>query len=716
MNKLNEAGLNVDILGNIPTSTKTDNIQEQFANKLSKSKKTKKPKNQQAKDAVKQPKTKKATKKLKTQQVPIDKALIEPENKSQTIGQPSQLELLNNLSNGQSSIVVPKETESINDMMSNQLLNDVKQKMQQTKEQEQKEEKIEQAEKTIKKSGRKKKVIENAVNDKIQEAEAKGQVVTPQLRQQVMQEVAQNVSIEQITPDDYENVKEVLEEESNENLDNVNIPKLAGSIGEAFEEIPDADDIDLTDIQVTRTTKKTREGYYKVKVTIKKEGIPDIINKISSEVKKRTKGMIAPRVCDLRVIGNTNKTQLRNAKLKLSVNTIVFKPDAKRLKVNKGTRFMISIPEDFNSTGNLLVYIQESRDKTILEINTNELDDTVDFFASNISEYYYQGYNVTLKKLQRNTVNSPIMEVVNLIIANRGYKVKTYGDSDDNHIYMIDISSKDTETNEYICVRIKEGNQPGLWDVIAFDKRARDEYGLNQENKSINYLMQNILSILHKTYSMDWNKFIIDDTISSIKNGTMSGSDLQDAIENNDTEHIEKFLTTENEVKKLKHNKLKRVAQIFLSLMDKYGSDEYDAQLDLTFKCMSKQAMLKHSPENYDAEAIIGKTSACSFVLTYLAYPIKAGDKRRGRDYITTQEYYQKYNVRDRRQYQNREKTILRRQNEQRNYNARPYLFQLEYKINGSDTTYKYVSKSYQEIFDQTGILTLVPTGVNHVI
>lgn len=632
------------------------------------------------------------------------------------VGAPSQKQLINNSS---SSIELPVEVKDVITLDAQAQIDLEKQLAEKKVTQEvesKKEDKEKRAAKTVRKAGRKRKVIEDVVNQKTQEAEQKGQVVTPQLRNQIMQDVADSVSIEQITPDDFEAVKDVIEEENNVNLDGVNIPKLAEGIGAAIEEIPDAPE-DITELSVTPLTKKTREGYYKVKVTIKKEGIPEIINQISSEVKKRTKGLISPRVCDLRVIGNTNKTQLRNSTLKLSVNTVVFKPDASKLKVNKGTRFMISIPENFNSTGNLLVYIQESRAKTIIEINTNELSDTVDFFATNISDYYYQGYDVTLKKLQRKGVGCPIMEVVNLIVANRGYRIKTYGDNEDNHIYMVDLSSKDTETNEFIGVRIKEGNQPGLWDVIAFDKSsAVDEYGLNQENKSIKYLMDNILSILNKVYDMDWNKIIVDEEYNAWKNTPMSKFD-----DSYDVEYEAKRTTTYNEIKKLKHRKLISAAYDMLSYAFYDREDdiiqhiEEVKELDLTLKCMSKQAMKKHSPENYDAECVIGKSTSCSFVLTYLAYPIKAGDKRAGRDYITRQQYYQRYNVRDRREYQNREKTILRRQNEQRNYNARPYLFQLEYKINGSDNTYKYVCKTYTELKDATQFLTMNPIGINKI-
>ncbi len=673
-----------DIKSNVPTTTPQQELEKIESGKLKKSKK------------------------------PVSDKIFPVDTNDDIIGKPSQKQLVSN-GTSEVKVITPTDIANIVDSKTMQQhvddlqLNTINLQINEQKHKQEVEDKLQRAEKTVKKSGRRKKVVEEVVNQKVQEAAAKGQTITPQVRQQVAQQVAQDVKIDQITPDDYKIVKDVIEDVNNENLDNVNVPKLAAGIGEAKENIPDGDTVDLTDIEVKVLTKKTREGYFKTKVTIKKDGIPDIINQISSEVKKRTKGLISPRVCDLRVIGNTNKTQLRNSSLKLSVNTVVFKPDATRLKVNKGTRFMISIPENFNSTGNLLVYIQESRAKTCIEINTNELADVVDFFASNISDYYYQGYDVTLKKLQRKGVGCPIMEVVNLIVANRGYKIKTYGDNEDNHIYMVDLFSKDTETNEFIGVRIQEGNQPGLWDIIAFDRYYSNEYSLNQEGKTIKYLMSNILSILNKVYEMDWNQTLVKQEIDGLKNGTITGYQQQYV---NDEDYIKNLITTQNEIKKLTHRKLWIAATTMLAMIDK-SSDIYEPELNLSIKCLSKQVLKKISPNNYDAEAIVGETSACKFVLTYLAYPIKAGDKRSGREYITRQEYYQKYNVRDRRDYQNREKTVLRRQNQQRNYNARIYLFQLEYKLNGQD--YKYVCKTFAELQEATKFLTTNPIGLNKI-
>lgn len=653
-------------------------------------------------------------KKSKNKKVPTNidvVAAIDSETKTETKqNTPAQKQLVNNTSiDTAAEIVVPPSIDDMYSLSDQEMAEQRAQLEQQRKaaEQEFEEKKKEKkAKNAIKKAGKKKKAVEDKVNQEVQKAEMKGVTITPQVKQQIRQQVKESADTVQITPDDYAEVKETLEKENNTNLDGVDIPQLAENIGEALDNIPDAKDVELSEIEVKPLSKKTREGFIKVKVNIKKEGIPEIINKISSEVKKRTKGLISPRVCDLRVIGNTNKTQLRSSTLKLSINTVVYKPDFTKLKVNKGTRFMISIPDDYESTRNLLVYIQESRAKTIIEIKTSELgteSDVIDFFAKNISDYYYQGYDITLKKLQRKSVGSPLMEVVNVIVANRGYKIKTYGDKEDNHIYMVDLFSKDTDINETIGVRIEEAQNPGQYNVIAFDKRY-DTWDLNQNNKTINYLMQNILNILHKVYNMDWLNMRTQEYISKWKNGTMYISSVLD-VEDDDTAEkiIREETRIETELSKIKHSKLQYAAREILVV--KENNPELDINIE---KVLSKQVLKRLKPDAYDAESVIGSTKYCSFILSYLGYQIKAGDKRSGREYITRPQYYDKYDVKDRRDYEFREKTILRKQNAQRNYNARIYVFQLEYKLQNGNS-YKYICKSFNEILENTGFLTNKP-------
>jgi len=88
-------------------------------------------------------------------------------------------------------------------------------------------------------------------------------------------------------------------------------------------------------------------------------------------LKKESSGTIRHRICDLRLIGNTNKTQLRGSNLLLLKNSYTIKPVGG--VVNKSTRIIVSIdPDDLNT---LIVYMQKSRDKFIAKIELNDNTD-----------------------------------------------------------------------------------------------------------------------------------------------------------------------------------------------------------------------------------------------------------------------------------------------------------------------------------------------------
>lgn len=541
-----------------------------------------------------------------------------------------------------------------------------------------KETKKVKAEKTIKKLGKKKELVQQEITQRVQEAESKGIVVTTQQKQQLAQEIKETIEVGQITPDDIVETKEVLEEINNVSLDNVNVTEVLENVGAALEEIPDAKNIEIEDIEITPSkVKKDKTGYFKTKVNIKKSNIPDIINKIASYVKQQSKGIIKPRVCDLRVIGNTNKTQLRNSSVKLSVNTVVFKPDANKLKVNKGTRFMISIPENHESTGNLLIYIQESRAKTILEVTPKDFPNQQtfnEFIGDRIAEYYYHGYEVTLKKLQLRGKDNPLMSIISQVLNTRDYKAKPHVDAD-NHLFAVDFVSNGDE-NQWLTVQIRETDQTGMYEIIGLNTVSGDEYQLINKNVTLQYIDNNIVTILNKSYARDWSKELSAD------------------------DGLEEFYYL---LSKLKHFKLRKV----LVEMNNVIEEQPDLGLVIQ-KTASRKDMVKLQKSDYDAEAIIGKTNACDFfILTYLAYQIIGGDSRKGREYITREQYYDKYSVSDRRQYQKREKTILKKEGNERNYNARPYIFQLEYSVNG--VVYIYRSKTYLDVLNATKFLTLNP-------
>lgn len=464
----------------------------------------------------------------------------------------------------------------------------------------------------------------------------------------------------------------VTEQKLPENIDAV---ATETDIVTSLNEIPDGNQFDITDVKIVASKeKKDKSGYYKTTVKIKKENIPEQINIIATYVKKASKGIIKPRVCDLRLIANTNKTQLKGSALKLSAATVVFKPDNKKLKVNKGTRFMISIPDNYESTGNLLIYIQESRSKKILELTPKDFPNLNlfnEFIGDRIAEYFFNGYDVVLPKLQMRNTNNPLMTVLTNILNTREFKGKPHIAED--HVFAIEIISNG-EKNQWLHVMIIEDDMPGSYNVILQNKvDASWEYQVNSKAVTLGYLDKNIIQLLNDSYAKEWD--IISDGLDEIyyQHGLLS------------------------------HAKLKK------SLMIIYDKSKDEPERGIIIKkVLTKKDNERLMKGEYDAESIIGKTENIDyFILTYLAYPIIGGDKRNGEDYITKEEYYDKYDVKDRRNYDERGKTILKKEGESRNYNSRIYLYQIEYSFDGKKNIYR--DNDFGNLLKQTGFLSDEP-------
>lgn len=461
----------------------------------------------------------------------------------------------------------------------------------------------------------------------------------------------------------------------NELPDNMNFVELEEQIETALSEIPDGENFSLSDINIKPILqRKDKTGYYKTSVTFKGENFPAQLNYISSYVKEKTKGLIFPRKCDPRVIGNTNKTQLRGSSLKLGAISVVFKPDFEKLKVNKGTRIMISIPENYALTGNLLIFIQESRHKKILEITSKDFESQEifnQFIGDRIAEYYVSGYDVTIKKLELRKTNNPLMDVVNTIVKTREYKVKPYTD-DESNLFCIDFISKG-DKNQWLYIQVIESDITGFYNVNAENTADPTwEYEISK-NLTIGALLKNLYDILGTCYDRDWSKEL----------------DIQDEDDN--------FYYLYD---KLKHAKLKNA----LIKLNEVRSEQEEIGVVLK-ETLSKKDTAKSISDAYDCEAIIGKTNFVDyFILSFLAIPVIGGDKRKGADYITSEEYYQKYNVKDRREYEDRDRTIVAKQGSERNYNARTYMFQIEYKV--GDKTNIYRDLTFDSILEKTGLIT----------
>lgn len=486
---------------------------------------------------------------------------------------------------------------------------------------------------------------------------------------------------DKIPAENYQEANDNVRQEI-EDVEDVDIPKGVDvveteyELNKALEDIPDGDDVELSDLTFTKVDKKSKAGYFKCKVSWKREDIPDQLKRIASYVKSQTKGMISPRIADLIRISNTNKTQLKNSKIKLGAITIVFKPKSDRLKVNKFNRFMVSVPEDYNSSKNLIIYMQDSRKHTCLELTPKDFKSQEhfnQFLGDRIAEYFFVGYDVVLKKIELRNVDNPIMEVVDMVVKTNDYKAKPY--TKDNKIYRVDFVSNGTK-NEWLYVSVEESKKlNGCYNVFARSV-ADDDFNVKVGDKSNNNeltlerLRTGILKVLSQLYNMDWK---IEDEQRDTYFYYQLTKPMQKAID-----YIGDKTETHNPTE-LKIEKI-RTKKEWAQIINK-----------------------EHLPFYY-AESIYYTDKNGGFVLSYLMLKVTGGDKRAGKSYITTQDYYNRTGVKTRDPYQKRRNTILSKTGETRNYNNGINLYQVDYTRNGKK--YKYSAKTLDEIFNDTGLLT----------
>jgi hypothetical protein len=449
-------------------------------------------------------------------------------------------------------------------------------------------------------------------------------------------------------------------------------------IEEALDEIPTGDkEVTLADFDIVPTPiRKDKTGYTKTLVTIKKGSVPQEMSALATEVKKLSKGVIRHRIMDMRTIANTNKTQLRGSDLKLGLVSINFKPDGES-RVNKGTRFIVSVPEDFQSSRDVVVYIQESRDKTILVLKGNTFSNwptMQEFLAEAIANYYQYGFASTKTMLKSNGISNPLLAVVKSVSSSGRYTVEPKTDAE-GRIEQLTIESKGTD-NQWLRVVVLEGQLAATYKV-----KCRSEIDTNW-SVDINNPKGHPLTIL----DLNGDKFIgiLDKLYAKQDWGMDSGGSREYYM-----------------LAKLTYRALRDAFVRMWTIVDEPETNAIGLVIGGT---LSQKDTAKDIPGSYAAEGIIGKTSHFDyFILTYLAVQELGGDKRNPQEYITTDEYHEKYNIANRGRYQDRPATILKKEGEKRNYHARVYKFQLEYEIAGSK--HKLVNSSLDAILEESGLL-----------
>ena len=501
------------------------------------------------------------------------------------------------------------------------------------------------------------------------------ELFTQDARQQLIQEIPNNQVVTKLKAkqvlqniDDYtpEAVQQLASEE-------VTIPSEAEeAVLVAVESIDDFDYKDLDNLTIKEI--KSKAGYTKTKVTVKSNTGGKLLSKLATKLKSISNGLVTHRKCDLRLIGNTNKTQLRSFGLKLTKNSYTFKPTGG--SIAKGTRVIISIADDFESSSLVYVYIQKSRDKFIKEIELTE--SSIDWLAQYINEFYHSTFDIAKQRLNLKTeLLSPeqqlLLDIMVMFTKTKKFEVLPIQSKDDeSELKGFLLRSKGTK-NQWLMLEVLTA--PGGF-ILKCKSRIKRRWSWaihhgNDKNRIFGEAQmlnaQKIIPAVESLFTMDWKK-------------TFNVDMEEDALEFFDS--------------KLTYRKLRQSLEwLFIGIEDDESARLGLTVLDVLSQKDTAEALAKNGQNRftqYKAETIIGKINGVDyFALSYLAVPEVGGDKRHGSDYITRQQYYEKYDVRDRGDYQDRRNTVIKREGESRNYNSRKFMFQLEYAV---DTKKSYIN------------------------
>lgn len=443
-------------------------------------------------------------------------------------------------------------------------------------------------------------------------------------------------------------ITEFQEVNPGEDVSDVDMIKVQSQVNEIINEIPDLVEDSITDFVIE--PRKDKTGYIKEKVSIRSALAPKELSMLASVAKNESNGAVRHRVADIRLIGNTNKTQLKSFDLKLMKETYTFKPLGGSMDggVNKSTRVMISVSPDFVSTKKLIVYIQNSRDKFVIEYEIWDNED-IQWLGKFIANFFKMTFANAERFLKFKNNDDPLVPVITKIIKTNDYKVMPLGKDQKIHGFVIESRGS---KNQWLLVVVRpKVNKQGEFGIFL-NSRVDKSWGHEIKLKSntpitLKYLMStDFVERLYDIYNDDWSKYGVNQEAEETK---------------------ELFM-----VNKLTYRVLKAA---FYELFD--SAPELEVKIGGTLSRKDTAETLK---KDYQAEAIVGKTKHLDyFVLSYSAVKISGGNAR---------------------------KTV-----DDRNTDSRVYMFQLEYSAD--EQTGKFLAKTFQEIKDTTKFLTNKPEIIN---
>lgn len=543
----------------------------------------------------------------------------------------------------------------------------------------------------------------------------------------------------QSLPDDEfkEKVEEISQEyetaygiEVPNNADIVDTEQVIAKAEETIEVNPE-------ELVIEPVKKQSRKGYFKCKVNVGANTMPPRVHKLSSYLKQSTKGGIVPRITDLRIIVHTNETQLRNSRLKLTAKSITYKPKQSFIATKKGTRVIISIPE--NDNGEYIMYLSDGRRHVAWQIpkmNGVSEDSYNQWIAARIADFFVKGIEVVALKVQLRQNPDPLMVVIDGVLAFPDFKAYPQ--------LMKYSSGIEIDSVKFV----KQGSNNSGHEVtvkkVGMDKYSVTAYGpgIDNDGDPINIPLgtdgkkANLGSTFTFTYyNISELEKYLKSALDNFFDGDISklGGFDEKSLKDNPEKIIRKYQSMGS---KLSFKPMKLAYKDILAYVQDEIDNGPDADIviddildkkqvsEIAKKAVKTGSNVK-SKMNGDliGEAIKGHTDSLTFILMYCLTFIEEKDKRRSSTFITSEKYY--YNkqlqskskgraehytdVKDRRPALERERSLAGK-GQDRNYHGGDYMFHLSYVYKGKQC--KIAAKTFKEIMDKTRFLTNKPQFV----
>lgn len=427
-----------------------------------------------------------------------------------------------------------------------------------------------------------------------------------QLDDEIEQDIIDAVNVDKI------GVGDVDVEDVKESLNSLKDLKV-------LENIPDIDEKNIDKLSIESSTKN--RSFIKTKITISAPIHRTELQNMLGYLKEASGGVIRHRICDLRLIGNTNKKQLADSDVKLLKNSYTIKPIGGA--VNKSTRIILSV--DVDDASYILIYMQKSREKFIIKYEI-ENEDSWQWLGDWILGFY-QTLNFNLYKyrlLNNSFEDNPIYETIKNLA-----KTKKF---------IVTIPKSQEELTRFRFKPIKGENTHLNFNVFIDRKTvfmAVKQYKVvvsSDVDKKL-YLELKAESKLNENVAFTLDQLNTDKFYKSVEN------------------FIKTFDNSNYDIEDIDYAKLKkRATKSALAYL--YQFEDFPIQIVKVMNADESAIELAkkgfHQKDEYDAENIVFKTSFIDFaILQYSAIQTKNVDKR--------------------------------------GYLSRPYKFRLVYSIDGND-------------------------------